>query len=127
MVFSDARLAARYGDAWNSLAPDEGLTSKQSSDITHQRCEKLCKYAIEVGRDPNQIGRTFGFGFTKDELFHSRDAFFDTISRYREAGINDFCFMYLPGLDYWKGRAITDQEQLQRIALEDIPTLLKAT
>jgi alkanesulfonate monooxygenase SsuD/methylene tetrahydromethanopterin reductase-like flavin-dependent oxidoreductase (luciferase family) len=120
------RLAAQHGDAWNSLGSDGGLTPKQSSAITRQRCEKLCEFAIEAGRDPNQIGRTFGFGFTADELFQSSDAFFDTIGRYREAGINDFCFMYLPGLDDWKGKAITTLELLQRVALEDIPALQKA-
>jgi hypothetical protein len=119
-------LAARHGDAWNSLAPERGLTPKQSSELTRQRCEKLCEFAMEAGRNPDEIGRTFGFGFTKDELFLSSEAFQETIGRYREAGINDFCFMYLPGFEAWKGQAITTLEDLQRIALEDIPTLRKA-
>jgi alkanesulfonate monooxygenase SsuD/methylene tetrahydromethanopterin reductase-like flavin-dependent oxidoreductase (luciferase family) len=120
------RLAAKYGDAWNSLGSDGGLTPKQSSDITRQRCKKLCEAAIEVGRDPTEIGRTFCFGWTSDGLFRSRDAFFDTIGRYREAGINDFCFIYAFGIDSWKEQTITTPELLERVALEDIPALRKA-
>jgi alkanesulfonate monooxygenase SsuD/methylene tetrahydromethanopterin reductase-like flavin-dependent oxidoreductase (luciferase family) len=121
------RLAARYGDAWNSYNPGKDLTPKQNSDITRQRYERLCEAAIEVGRDPTQIGRTFCFGWTSDGLFRSRDAFFDTIGRYREAGINDFCFVFALGLDYWKDQIITTPELLERVALEDIPALRKAT
>ena len=50
------KLAARYGDAWNSYNPGKDLTPKQSSDITRQRYEKFCKLAIDAGRDPGQIG-----------------------------------------------------------------------
>ena len=117
------RLAARFGDAWNSYYPGKDLMPKQNSDITRQRCEKLYEAAIEVGRDPTQIGRTFCFGWTSDGLFRSIEAFYDAIGRYREAGINDFCFIYVPGFDHWKNETITSRDQLQRIALEAIPTL----
>ena len=117
------RLAARYGDAWNSFYPGNDLTPEQSSDITRQRCEKMCEFAIDAGRDPAQIGRTFCFGWTSDGLFRSMEAFYDAVGRYREAGINDFCFVYAPGFDHWKDQAITTRDQLQMIALEAIPSL----
>lgn len=119
------RLAARYGDAWNSLSTGADRTPRQSSDLTRERCEKMCAFAVEAGRDPDQIGRTFGFGWTSDDFTSSPDAFCDTIGRYREAGINDFAFIYVPGQEQYKGRAFTSREQLEWAALEAIPRLRK--
>jgi alkanesulfonate monooxygenase SsuD/methylene tetrahydromethanopterin reductase-like flavin-dependent oxidoreductase (luciferase family) len=120
------RLAARYGDAWNSYNPGRDLTPQQNSDITRQRCERMCAYAVEAGRDPTQIGRTFCFGWTSDGLFRSMEAFYDTIGRYRQAGINDFCFVYALGIDSWKDQTITTYDLLQEIALQAIPALKEA-
>ena len=63
------RLAATYGDSWNTLGPLEELTPKQSSDFTHQCYERLCEFAGEAGRDPAQFGRTLLFGWTSDGPF----------------------------------------------------------
>lgn len=117
------RLAAKYGDAWNSYFPGKGLTPKQSSDVVRQRCETLSELAMQAGRDPDRIGRTFIFGWTSDGLFCSMDAFYDTIGRYAEAGIRDFCFVYAPGIDNWKDQAITTEDLLRRIGLEVVPSL----
>lgn len=117
--------AGEYGDAWNSYMPGKNLTPEQSSQVTRQRYEKIREYADNAGRDPAQIGGTFVFGWTSDGLFRSMDAFYDAIGRYREAGINDFCFIYAPGVDSWKEQIITSGDLLQRIALEAIPALRK--
>lgn len=114
------RLAARYGDAWNSLGSGAG---EKPSEITRERCQRMCEFAVEAGRDPDKIGRTFGFGWTTDDFTSSPDAFTDTIGRYVEAGIDDFCFLYVPGFDFYKGRAFTSRDQLERAALEAIPKL----
>jgi alkanesulfonate monooxygenase SsuD/methylene tetrahydromethanopterin reductase-like flavin-dependent oxidoreductase (luciferase family) len=117
------RLAAKYGDSWNCLGPIQDMTPKQSSDHTRQCYEKLCEYASEVGRDPTQFNRTFLFGWTSDGPFRSMEAFYDTIGRYTEAGINDFCFIYSPGIDLWKDQSINSEELLQKIALDAIPDI----
>lgn len=119
------RLAAWYGDAWNSISTGEDRTPRQNSDITRERCQRMCEYAAAAGRDPDQIGRTFGFGWTSDDFTSSLDAFIDTVSRYIEAGINDFAFIYVPGFEIYKGRAFTSRDQLERAALEAIPKLLE--
>jgi len=119
------RLAARYGDAWNCLGPLEEATPKQSSDFTHECYEMLCEFASQDGRDPSQFGRTFLFGWTSDGLFRSMEGFYDTIGRYTEAGINDFCFIYTPGIDIWKDQTINSEDLLRKIALEAIPTIRK--
>ncbi len=117
------RLAARYGDAWNSLGPLTDMTPKQSSDNTHQCYKMLREFASEDGRDPALFGRTFLFGWTSDGLFRSMDAFYDTIGRYMEAGINDFCFIYSPGIDLWKDSSITSEDLLRKIAVDAIPDI----
>ena len=83
----------------------------------------LCEYAFQAGRDPDKIGRTFLFGWTSDGLFRSLEAFYDTIGRYREAGIRDFAFIHAFGVEGWKDNAITNADLLTRIALEAIPRI----
>jgi alkanesulfonate monooxygenase SsuD/methylene tetrahydromethanopterin reductase-like flavin-dependent oxidoreductase (luciferase family) len=117
------RLAAKYGDAWNGFYPGQDLTPKQSSDVIHQHCEMVSEFALEAGRDPAQIGRSFCFGWTSDILFRSLDAFYETIGRYTEAGIQDFCFIYALGLESWKDQTIITEDLLQQIALEAIPRI----
>ncbi len=120
-------LAAKYGDAWNSLMAGLDLTPKQTSDIVHEHCVKLCEFAVAAGRDPAHIGKTFLFGWTSDGLFGSMDAFYDAIGRYTEAGITDFCFIFgdeIPdGMQHMKEQFISTRELLHRIALEAVPSL----
>jgi alkanesulfonate monooxygenase SsuD/methylene tetrahydromethanopterin reductase-like flavin-dependent oxidoreductase (luciferase family) len=115
------RLAATYGDAWNCYNPGKDLTPKQSSDAVRHRYEMLCEFALEAQREPEQIGTTFGFGYTSDGLFRSMEAFYDAIGRYHEAGIYDFFFIYAYGIDGWKEQTITTENLLHKIALEAIP------
>lgn len=117
------KLAAIYGDAWNTMSPGKGLSPEEHSENTRRRCEKLCAYALDAGRDPNAIGRTMLFGWTSDPLFDSMDTFYHTIRRYREVGINDFCFILALGMESWRGHAITSESQFLRIAEEALPAM----
>jgi alkanesulfonate monooxygenase SsuD/methylene tetrahydromethanopterin reductase-like flavin-dependent oxidoreductase (luciferase family) len=117
------RLAASFGDAWNSYYPGKDLTPQQSSEVIRQRGERLCELATQAGRDPAHIGRTFIFGWTSDGLFRSKEAFYDTLGRYTEAGITDFVFVYALGLESWQDNTITTEEQLRWVAEEAVPRL----
>jgi alkanesulfonate monooxygenase SsuD/methylene tetrahydromethanopterin reductase-like flavin-dependent oxidoreductase (luciferase family) len=117
------RLAATYGDAWNTLGPLTEMTPKQSSDEIGRCYKMLSEFAMELGRDAEQFGRTLLFGWTCERPFASMEAFYDVIGRYSEAGITDFCFIYSPGIELWKGQAIDSEELLRKIALEAIPTV----
>ncbi|HSB66287.1 MAG TPA: hypothetical protein VLD65_06895, partial [Anaerolineales bacterium] len=55
----------------------------------------------------------------------SLEAFYDVIGRYSEAGINDFCFIYAPGIELWKDQSINNEDLLRRIAQEAIPEIRK--
>ncbi len=117
------RLAAKYGDAWNCLGALGEATPKESSDFVHQCCQSLSEFALEAGRDPAQIGRTILFGWTSDSPCCSREAFYDTIGRYAEAGIHDFGFIYAAGLGIFKDQAVPDEDFLRWVALEAVPNL----
>ncbi len=117
------RLAATYGDAWNTLGPLKEMTPKQSSDEIHRWYQMLREFASNASRDPDNFGRTFLFGWTCERPFASMEAFYDVIGRYSEAGINDFCFIYGPGIDLWKDQSINNEDLLHRISLEAIPAI----
>jgi alkanesulfonate monooxygenase SsuD/methylene tetrahydromethanopterin reductase-like flavin-dependent oxidoreductase (luciferase family) len=117
------RLAARYGDAWNTLGPLKEMAPKQSSDEIYRCYQFLREYAAEIGRDPDQFERTILFGWTCEHPFASMEAFYDVIGRYSEAGINDFCFIYAPGINLWKDQAISNEDWLRKIAEEAIPVI----
>jgi alkanesulfonate monooxygenase SsuD/methylene tetrahydromethanopterin reductase-like flavin-dependent oxidoreductase (luciferase family) len=117
------KLAAKYGDAWNTLGPLTDMTPHESSREVKRCYQLLCEYASLAGRDPDKFGRTILFGWTCEHPFASMDAFYDVIGRYTEAGINDFCFIYTPGFDLWKDQSINNEDLLRRIALEAIPAI----
>ncbi|GAB4417693.1 MAG: hypothetical protein Kow002_04220 [Anaerolineales bacterium] len=120
------RLAARYGDGWNTYYPGKDLTPEGASAATRQRFDMLCEFADQEGRDPKKIKRTFLAGFSPDKPFVSKNAFQDFIGRYREAGINDFVLPYLPDNETG-GNYITDCGTLERLAKEQIPELTSDT
>jgi alkanesulfonate monooxygenase SsuD/methylene tetrahydromethanopterin reductase-like flavin-dependent oxidoreductase (luciferase family) len=117
------RIAAEYGDAWNSFYPGDDLTPEQSSAVTRQRGEMLAEFAQEAGRDPDQIRRTFFVGYSSDHPFASVEAFRDFIGRYQEAGIDEFVLGYAPGVAELAGDWMTAPEELERYAQEIIPAL----
>lgn len=117
------KLAATYGDAWNTLGPLSEMTPAQSSQEIYRLNQRLCEYASQAGRDPDKLGRTLLFGWTCERPFSSKEAFYDTIGRYAEAGIDDFCFIYTPEVDLWKDQAINDEALLYWLAQEAIPKI----
>jgi alkanesulfonate monooxygenase SsuD/methylene tetrahydromethanopterin reductase-like flavin-dependent oxidoreductase (luciferase family) len=117
------KIAAAYGQAWNSFYPGENLTPEQSSQATKERGEQLDQYALEAGRDPAQIGRTYFVGYSSDQPFASEEALIDFIGRYQEAGIDEFVFGYVPGLEDndFDGSWIMDEARLHYLAGELLP------
>jgi alkanesulfonate monooxygenase SsuD/methylene tetrahydromethanopterin reductase-like flavin-dependent oxidoreductase (luciferase family) len=119
------RLAATYGDGWNSYYPGKDLTPKEASRVTGRRNQMISEFAQENGRDPGDIRRLFTFGWTADKPFASREALFDAMGRYHEAGIREFVFFYTPGLEAWKDNSIITFELLDEVGREIIPALRK--
>jgi len=119
-------IVATYADSWSDFYVGADLSPQQSSEIARQRNEKLDELAAQAGRDPQAIWRSFAFGWTADNPFRSLDDFQEVVGRYREAGMNEFIFMYAPGVTEFANRAFTSREQLQRIAAEALPAIKEA-
>jgi alkanesulfonate monooxygenase SsuD/methylene tetrahydromethanopterin reductase-like flavin-dependent oxidoreductase (luciferase family) len=118
------RLAAEYADGWNSFgrfraSPDEALR------MTRERNARLDEYCTACGRDPRAVRRTFLTGFTSDPFLTSRDALQAFVGKYREAGIDEFIFYYIPG-SRRAADTIASRRALERLAVEDMPALRAA-
>jgi alkanesulfonate monooxygenase SsuD/methylene tetrahydromethanopterin reductase-like flavin-dependent oxidoreductase (luciferase family) len=116
------RIAAEFGDAWNSFYPGDDLTPEQSSQVTRQRGEMLAEYAAQAGRRPEEIRRTFFVGYSSDHPFASQETFRDFVGRYREAGIDEFILGYAPGIEELQGDWMVTADQLEAYAgvIEDL-------
>lgn len=118
------KIAAQYGDSWNSLA-GRVASSKDAINVTRERNEKLSEHAISFGRDPDKIVRSLGIGYTPDRPYESLGAFYDFIGRYIDAGINEFVLGYEPTrVDFDLPIEIIDSmDVLEKIATEAIPKI----
>lgn len=122
-------LAARKGDAWNTLGGQpmrgKGLSTvplDEAIDLTRQRVALLVEACERAGRNPATIRRIVLAYRVDPTLFSSTDAFADYVGRYRECGIDEFVF-YWP-VDPNGFQRVPEYEQgLERIASEVIPAL----
>jgi hypothetical protein len=118
------KIAARYGDSWNSL-PRKASSSKEALESTRMNNEIISEHAQEIGRDPNEIVRSLGMGWTPDKPYDSMGAFYDFVGKYLDAGINEFILGFLPSK--WDieipFQIIADENLLEGIAQEAIPNI----
>lgn len=98
------RLAAERADRWNTvggrgLAPNEGLARLRE----HNRL--LDSYCLAAGREKAAVIRSLlvGHGWIAETPFASEEAFRSFVTRYHDAGIQEFIFYYPPDLFYPKG------------------------
>lgn len=118
------RIAARYADTWNTYGKAQ-VTEEENLRVAREQSELLDEYCVEMGRDPQEIRRSF-YAFLGGHRFAaSTDAFREFVGRYREVGFTEFILTWLPeDLSGMAGdAAITDYETLEQIATEAIPSL----
>lgn len=122
-------LAARRGDAWNTLGGQpmrgEGASPVSLDDAieaTRARSALLDDACDRIGRARSSLRRALLAYRVDPRLFHSADAFSDYVGRYREAGIDEFVF-YWPFDPATFRRVPTYERALERIAAETIPAL----
>jgi len=126
-------LAARRGDAWNTLGgqPMRGggasaVPLEEAITATRRRVALLEETCERIGRDPDTVRRVLLAYRVSPELLISRDAFTDYVGRYREAGVDEFVFYWPFDLDTFA--LVPAQEKgLERIAAEVIPGLRAAS
>ncbi len=125
-------LAARRGDAWNTLGgqpmrgsglPAVSLDEAVATTARHvSTLEEACERA---GRHPDSIRRILLAYRVDPNVLSSADAFTEYVGRYREIGMDEFIF-YWP-VDPERFDRVPGLEQaLERIAAEVIPALRAA-
>lgn len=129
---STLKIVARYADTWNSLGK-AGVTAQESFEITRERNRMLDEFCAAIGRDPREITRSLLCGFTPDRPFASFDAFHEFVGKYREIGINEFIFYWMPEdgppsfpTEGLQGARITNRDTLERFSAEALPVLRDA-
>ena len=126
-------LAARRGDAWNTLGgqPMRGrgaaaVPLDEAISATSRRVALLEKACERIGRDPRTLRRMLLAYRVSPDLFLSGDAFTDYVGRYRDVGVDEFVF-YWPVDPGSFARMPAYEEALERIASEVIPALRAAS
>jgi alkanesulfonate monooxygenase SsuD/methylene tetrahydromethanopterin reductase-like flavin-dependent oxidoreductase (luciferase family) len=125
-------LAARRGDAWNTLGgqPMRGrgtpvVPLEEAITATRRRMALLEEACERIGRDQHTLRRMLLAYRVSPELFLSSDAFTDYVGRYRDVGVDEFVF-YWP-VDPGSFAPVPAYEQaLERIACDLIPALRAA-
>ena len=77
------KIVAKYADTWNAFGTPEEM---------RERNQMLDDYCREIGRDPETLDRSIYFWVTKSDAdpWASKQAFYDAIEPYVEAGVNQF-------------------------------------
>jgi alkanesulfonate monooxygenase SsuD/methylene tetrahydromethanopterin reductase-like flavin-dependent oxidoreductase (luciferase family) len=126
-------LAARKGDAWNTLGgqPMRGrgappVSLDEAVEATRARAALLDEACDRFGRGRSSVRRTLLAYRVSPGLFLSADAFSDYVGRYREAGVDEFVF-YWPVDPGTFDRAPAYERALEKIAAQTIPTLRAAS
>ena len=117
------RIAAKYADTWNTFGKPM-VTEDENLQAVREQSEMLDEQCAELGRDPQEIRRSF-YAFLGGHRFAaSTDAFHEFVGKYQEVGISEFILTWLPDDFVVSGdAAIMDYETLERIATEAIPAL----
>ena len=77
------RIVARYADTWNAFGTPAEMAER------NQMLDGICR---EIGRDPQTLDRSLYYWVPKSDQdpWASRDAFFEVLQPYVEAGMNQF-------------------------------------
>jgi len=77
------KIVATYADTWNAFGTPKEM---------RERNQMLDDYCREIGRDPETLDRSIYYWVTKSDAdpWESKQAFYDGIGPYIEAGVNQF-------------------------------------
>ncbi len=105
------RVAARYGDGWNTLGgqpfpagidPAQRVPLAEAVAVTRQLSERLDAICVEIGRDPATIRRSQLALCPNPDPFSSLDAFDAYVGAYETIGIEELIF-YWPPIEFSYG------------------------
>lgn len=122
-------LAARKGDAWNTLGGQQmrrrgtaAVSLDEALAVTRRNVTLLEEACERVNRSPTSIRRLMLAYRVGPDLFASADAFAEYVGHYHEAGIDEFVF-YWPVDPQTFERAPAYERALERVAVTVLPDL----
>jgi hypothetical protein len=126
------RVAARYGDSWNTLGGQpfpEGLDPVRRLPLaevvaqTRTLSERLDAACAEIGRDPAAIRRSVLALAPNPDPFSSLEAFDEYVGAYAAIGIDEIIFYWPPVEHAYGERSLVPAEtqaRYERIAAQRI-------
>lgn len=97
------KFAAAYADSWNTpdvsvaeYSAKEQISAQQALESCRRRQEAFDEYCVTLGRNPRDVRRSLLVGYAANTPTDSLDAFHEYVGRYREIGINEFIFFWIP-------------------------------
>lgn len=127
------KFAAAYADSWNTpdisvaeYSAGERISAQQALESCRRRQEAFDEYCVTLGRNPRDIRRSLLVGYAANAPTDSVAAFREYVGRYREIGISEFIFFWIPD-EYREVLANRisgfDRNMVERVASEAIPAL----
>jgi alkanesulfonate monooxygenase SsuD/methylene tetrahydromethanopterin reductase-like flavin-dependent oxidoreductase (luciferase family) len=105
------KIVAKYADTWSAFGTPTEM---------RERNQMLDHYCREIGRDPDSLNRSLYYWVLNADAdpWVSRDAFFDVLKPYIEAGVNEFI------LDQPRDDQV---DMLEWVAADALPRLARQT
>jgi alkanesulfonate monooxygenase SsuD/methylene tetrahydromethanopterin reductase-like flavin-dependent oxidoreductase (luciferase family) len=129
------KFAAAYADSWNTpdisvaeISGRERISAQQALESCKRRQQAFDEHCVALRRNPRDIRRSLLVGYAANAPTDSLNAFHEYVGRYREIGINEFIFFWIPD-EYREVLANRisgfDRNMVERVATEAIPVLCK--
>ncbi len=129
------KFAAACADTWNTpdISPTEyssgeRISAQQALEACRRRQTAFDEHCVASGRNPRDIRRSLLIGYANNVPTDSLDAFHEYIGCYREIGIDEFIFFWMPD-EYREVLANRisgfNRNMVERVATEAIPAWRK--
>jgi alkanesulfonate monooxygenase SsuD/methylene tetrahydromethanopterin reductase-like flavin-dependent oxidoreductase (luciferase family) len=89
------KIAARYGDTWNTLGGEFNAPPETILENVKKQATLISDYCHKIGRNPNSLRRSLlVWGSEALSVFDSEEAFKEVVKRYSDIGFSEFMFFH---------------------------------
>jgi alkanesulfonate monooxygenase SsuD/methylene tetrahydromethanopterin reductase-like flavin-dependent oxidoreductase (luciferase family) len=103
------KIAARYGDTWNTLGGEFNAPPEAILENVKKQSKLVSDCCVKIGRDPNTLRRSLLlWGSEALTVFDSEEAFKEVVERYSEVGFTEFMFFHPDTAPAFSSRAFKE-------------------
>jgi alkanesulfonate monooxygenase SsuD/methylene tetrahydromethanopterin reductase-like flavin-dependent oxidoreductase (luciferase family) len=89
------KIAARYGDTWNTFGGEFNAPPEIILGNVKKQSKLVSDYCLKIGRDPDTLRRSIlVWGSEALTVFDSEEAFKEVVKRYSNVGFSEFMFFH---------------------------------